>query len=139
MWAGMWKIWCGSCIARRTATWSGRSMASFTSTRSTRSPHRTTPPGGTSSGRRVQTNLLKLMEETEVPARSPQDIAGQIQAMMDVTQRGKKPASVINTKHILFIVSGAFGGHGEAGAAAFAGSDDRFCGEEQGSRDRMRR
>src|SRR6202012_246591 len=35
------------------------------------------------SGRGVQTNLLKLMEETEVPARSPQDIAGQIQAMMD--------------------------------------------------------
>src|ERR1017187_10775073 len=35
------------------------------------------------SGRGVQTNLLKLMEETEVPARSPNDIAGQIQAMMD--------------------------------------------------------
>ena len=44
------------------------------------------------SGRGVQTNLLKLMEETEVPARSPQDIAGQIQAMMDMTQRGKKGA-----------------------------------------------
>src|SRR5215831_10717220 len=62
------------------------------------------------SGRGVQTNLLKLMEETEVPARSPNDIAGQIQAMMDLTQRGKKTASTINTKHILFIVSGAFGG-----------------------------
>jgi len=63
------------------------------------------------SGRGVQTNLLKLMEETEVPARSPQDIAGQIQAMMDMTQRGKKPAnSTINTRHILFIVSGAFEG-----------------------------
>ena len=43
------------------------------------------------SGRGVQTNLLKLMEETEVPARSPNDISGQIQAMMDLTQRGKKP------------------------------------------------
>lgn len=62
------------------------------------------------SGRGVQTNLLKLMEETEVPARSPNDIAGQIQAMMDFTQRGKKPPATINTKHILFIVSGAFGG-----------------------------
>src|SRR5260370_23865974 len=31
------------------------------------------------SGRGVQTNLLKLMEETEVPARSQNDIAGQIQ------------------------------------------------------------
>ncbi len=62
------------------------------------------------SGRGVQTNLLKLMEETEVPARSPNDIAGQIQAMMDFTQRGRKAPSTINTKHILFIVSGAFDG-----------------------------
>src|SRR3954453_11817086 len=62
------------------------------------------------SGRGVQTNLLKLMEETEVPARSPQDMAGQIQALMEMTQFGKKGPSVINTKHILFIVSGAFGG-----------------------------
>ncbi|HEY3853471.1 MAG TPA: AAA family ATPase [Verrucomicrobiae bacterium] len=62
------------------------------------------------SGRGVQTNLLKLMEETEVPARSQNDIGGQIQAMMDMTQRGKKAAASINTKHILFIVSGAFEG-----------------------------
>src|SRR5258706_2864869 len=62
------------------------------------------------SGRGVQTNLLKLMEETEVPARSSNDIAGQIQAMMEFTQRGRKAPSTINTKHILFIVSGAFGG-----------------------------
>src|SRR5436190_6394052 len=61
-------------------------------------------------GRGVQTNLLKLMEETEVPSRSPNDIAGQIQAMMDFTQRGRKAPTTINTKHILFIVSGAFGG-----------------------------
>ncbi|HUR44812.1 MAG TPA: AAA family ATPase, partial [Candidatus Saccharimonadales bacterium] len=62
------------------------------------------------SGRGVQTNLLKLMEETDVPARAPNDIAGQIQAMMDVTQRAKKQPAVINTRHILFVVSGAFGG-----------------------------
>jgi ATP-dependent Clp protease ATP-binding subunit ClpX len=61
------------------------------------------------SGRGVQTNLLKLMEETEVPSRSSTDIAGQIQAMMDL-QRGRKPPSTINTRHILFIVSGAFDG-----------------------------
>src|SRR5581483_8336789 len=35
---------------------------------------------------------------------------GQIQAMMDLTQRGKKGAGTINTRHILFIVSGAFDG-----------------------------
>jgi ATP-dependent Clp protease ATP-binding subunit ClpX len=66
-------------------------------------------PGRDVSGRGVQTNLLKLMEETEVPSRSPTDIAGQIQAMMDF-QRGRKPPATINTKHILFIVSGAFEG-----------------------------
>ncbi|HEY3915061.1 MAG TPA: AAA family ATPase [Verrucomicrobiae bacterium] len=60
------------------------------------------------SGRGVQTNLLKLMEETDVPARSPNDISGQIQAMMDLSQRGKKSPTAINTRHILFIVSGAF-------------------------------
>jgi hypothetical protein len=44
-----------------------------------------------------------------VSIRSPQDVAGQIQAMMEA-QRGKKSASTINTKHVLFIVSGAFDG-----------------------------
>jgi endopeptidase Clp ATP-binding regulatory subunit ClpX len=62
------------------------------------------------SGRGVQTNLLKLMEETEVSARSPNDLAGQLQAMMEFSQRGRKPAESVNTKHILFIVSGAFTG-----------------------------
>lgn len=64
------------------------------------------------SGRGVQTNLLKLMEETEVPARSPNDIAGQISAMMEMSMRGggRKQPSTINTRHILFIVSGAFDG-----------------------------
>ena len=62
------------------------------------------------SGRGVQTNLLKLMEETEVPARSPNDLAGQLQAMMDFGRRGQKTAETINTRHILFIVSGAFTG-----------------------------
>jgi ATP-dependent Clp protease ATP-binding subunit ClpX len=59
------------------------------------------------SGRGVQTNLLKLMEETDVPARAPNDIAGQVQAMLEAS-RGQKAPSVINTRHILFIVSGAF-------------------------------
>lgn len=69
-----------------------------------------TASGRDVSGRGVQSNLLKLMEETEVPVRSQQDIAGQVQALMEMSQRGKKSPSVINTKHILFIVSGAFGG-----------------------------
>src|SRR4029079_9286635 len=67
----------------------------------------TTNSGRDVSGRGVQTNLLKLMEETEVPARSQQDLAGQVQAMLEMQMRARKSAPTINTKHILFIVSGA--------------------------------
>jgi endopeptidase Clp ATP-binding regulatory subunit ClpX len=62
------------------------------------------------SGRGVQTNLLKLMEETEVPLRSPTDIQAQLQAAMEFQRRGKVKRETISTKHILFIVSGAFDG-----------------------------
>lgn len=62
------------------------------------------------SGRGVQTNLLKLMEDTEVPVRAPNDIAAQMQAMMEGMRQGKAGPSTINTRHILFVVSGAFGG-----------------------------
>ena len=60
------------------------------------------------SGRGVQTNLLKLMEETEVPLRSPTDIQAQLQAALEYQRRGKVKRETLNTKHILFIVSGAF-------------------------------
>ena len=59
------------------------------------------------SGRGVQVNLLKLMEETEVNLQSQTDLLGQMQAMMEV-QKGKSPQRTLNTRHILFIVSGAF-------------------------------
>ena len=60
------------------------------------------------SGRGVQINLLKLMEETEVPLTSQNDIAAQMQAMMNLSRGGKPKPRTINTRHILFIVSGAF-------------------------------
>ena len=61
------------------------------------------------SGRGVQTNLLKLLEETEVPLRSQTDLQSQLQAAMDFQRRGGKiKKETINTRHILFIVSGAF-------------------------------
>ncbi|MEZ5301375.1 MAG: AAA family ATPase [Verrucomicrobiales bacterium] len=63
------------------------------------------------SGRGVQTALLKLMEETEVPLRNPNDIQGQMMAMLNMSRGGRAPErEVINTRHILFIVSGAFAG-----------------------------
>lgn len=62
------------------------------------------------SGRGVQTTLLKLMEETEVTVRNPQDIQSQMQAMFEMSRGGKPSKDTINTRHILFIVSGAFSG-----------------------------
>jgi len=62
------------------------------------------------SGRGVQTTLLKLMEETEVPLRNPMDIQGQIQSAMEMQRggAGRAKKETINTRNILFIVSGAF-------------------------------
>jgi ATP-dependent Clp protease ATP-binding subunit ClpX len=60
------------------------------------------------SGRGVQTTLLKLMEETEVPVRSMNDLQAQLQAAFEFQRRGKTTRETINTRHILFVVSGAF-------------------------------
>ena len=60
------------------------------------------------SGRGVQIGLLKLMEETEIDLRAGNDVASQMQAMMEFQRKGKVEKQVINTRHILFIVSGAF-------------------------------
>ena len=60
------------------------------------------------SGRGVQINLLKLMEETEVNLFSPSDMMAQMQAVMEIQRGGKPKRKSINTKNILFIVSGAF-------------------------------
>ena len=63
------------------------------------------------SGRGVQTTLLKLMEETEVPLRNPMDIQGQMQAMFEMGRgRGGGGKTTVNTRNILFIASGAFSG-----------------------------
>ncbi len=61
------------------------------------------------SGRGVQINLLKLMEESDVNLITPTDMMGQFQAVLDL-QRGKSTSKkhAINTRHILFIFSGAF-------------------------------
>ncbi len=60
------------------------------------------------SGRGVQTTLLKLMEETEVPVRSMNDLQAQLQAAFEFQRKGKAKRETINTRHILFVVSGAF-------------------------------
>ena len=60
------------------------------------------------SGRGVQVNLLKLMEETDASLFSQTDMIGQMQAVMNMQKGNGEVERTINTRHILFIVSGAF-------------------------------
>ncbi|MBW1721266.1 MAG: AAA family ATPase [Deltaproteobacteria bacterium] len=61
----------------------------------------------------VQRALLKPMEETDVDLKVPHDAVSQIQAIEHYRRTGKKEKRVVNTKNILFIMSGAFGELGE--------------------------
>ena len=58
----------------------------------------------------VQRALLKPMEETEVDLKVPHDPISQLEAIEQYRKTGKKEKRTINTKHILFIMSGAFNG-----------------------------
>ncbi|MBN1105914.1 MAG: AAA family ATPase [Deltaproteobacteria bacterium] len=57
----------------------------------------------------VQRALLKPMEETDVDLKVPHDAVSQIQAIEHFRRTGKREKRVVNTKNILFIMSGAFG------------------------------
>lgn len=57
----------------------------------------------------VQRALLKPMEETDVDLKVPHDPISQIQAIEHYRKTGKKEKKIVNTKNILFIMSGAFG------------------------------
>lgn len=86
----------------------------------------------------VQRNLLKLMEETEVDLKSPHDIVSQMESMMQFQRTGKIEKKKINTRNILFVVSGAFYGldgivrkrlHKQSigfNASTKSGRDDRY-------------
>ena len=56
----------------------------------------------------VQRALLKPMEETEVDLRVPHDPISQIEAIEHYRATGKRQRQVLNTRNILFIMSGAF-------------------------------
>jgi endopeptidase Clp ATP-binding regulatory subunit ClpX len=57
----------------------------------------------------VQRALLKPMEETDVDLKVPHDPISQIQAIEHYRRTGKREKKEVNTKNILFIMSGAFG------------------------------
>jgi len=67
------------------------------------------PQGRDVNGKGVQFGLLRLMEETEIDLRAGNDLQSQLQTIVDF-QRGKSGRNKVSTKHILFIVSGAFSG-----------------------------
>lgn len=62
------------------------------------------------NGRGVQFGLLKLMEESEVDVSSGNDPLSQIRALTEMQRKGKVEQQIVNTRDILFIVSGAFNG-----------------------------
>ncbi len=58
----------------------------------------------------VQRALLKPMEETEVELKVAHDPVSQIEAIEQYRATGKRERRLVNTRNILFIMSGAFGG-----------------------------
>jgi ATP-dependent protease Clp ATPase subunit len=58
----------------------------------------------------VQRALLKPMEETEVDLKVLHDPISQLETIEHYRRTGKREKRTINTKHILFIMSGAFNG-----------------------------
>ncbi len=58
----------------------------------------------------VQRALLKPMEETEVDLKVPHDPISQLQALENYRKTGKREKRTVNTRNILFIMSGAFNG-----------------------------
>lgn len=86
------------------------------------------------SGRGVQINLLKLMEETDVSLFSQTDLIGQMQAVIDM-QKGKGPGQrTLNTRHILFIVSGVFEKLADQVKQRVSASRIGFSHQEEGER-----
>ena len=58
----------------------------------------------------VQRALLKPLEETEIELKVPHDPIDQMEAIQEFQKTGKRERKKISTRHILFIMSGAFNG-----------------------------
>ena len=96
----------------------------------------------------VQRNLLKLMEETEVDMKVPHDLASQMESVMETQRTGKAVRKKVNTRNILFVMSGAFsglpeiiarrlkkGGMGFTGASITSVEDVEYLLEKQHTQD----
>ena len=58
----------------------------------------------------VQRALLKPMEETEVDLKVPHDPISMLQEIEQFRKTGQRDSTTLNTKNVLFIMSGAFNG-----------------------------
>jgi endopeptidase Clp ATP-binding regulatory subunit ClpX len=58
----------------------------------------------------VQRAFLKPMEETDVEMKVPHDPVSQMEALEQYRLTGKREKKVVNTRNILFVMSGAFAG-----------------------------
>lgn len=88
------------------------------------------------NGRGVQINLLKLMEEADVNLKSQMDMMGQMEFLMDnMNKSNKKKKQTINTRHILFIVSGAFSNLSELIKRRVSGAKIGFMSEDSSAED----
>ncbi|MDR2420177.1 MAG: AAA family ATPase [Puniceicoccales bacterium] len=85
------------------------------------------------SGRGVQINLLKLMEDTDVNLLGPNDMMRQMRSMMNPS-RQKQP-DTLSTRNILFIVSGAFDKLEEIVKKRVGASSMGFNGKSQDLKD----
>ncbi len=98
----------------------------------------------------VQRNLLKLMEETEVDMKVPHDLASQMEAVIETQRTGHAVRKKVNTRNILFVMSGAFldlheiiarrlkrGGMGFTGEAMSSAEDVEYLLENLHSQDLM--
>ena len=84
------------------------------------------------SGRGVQLGLLKLLEDTDIELKPSNDPASQMQALMEMQTGGGKPKTkTINTKHILFILSGSFTGLSDIIAHRNSASNIGFASEKE--------
>ncbi len=81
----------------------------------------------------VQRNLLKLLEETEVDMKVPHDLASQMEAVIETQRTGKAVRKKVNTRNILFVMSGAFTGLPEIIARRLKKGGMGFTGGEMPS------
>jgi endopeptidase Clp ATP-binding regulatory subunit ClpX len=91
----------------------------------------TTAHGPDVSRTGVQRGLLKPMEETTVDMKVPHDAVSQMEALEEYRRTGKRERKTVNTRNILFILSGAFTGLEEIIRKRISSADIGFRSDQE--------